>query len=69
MAFSPEIANRGREVQRAGSPAARRAVLCNRFLYVAERSMVLNLAGRTAEKTGFKLHNHEHFFWHFVFTA
>jgi hypothetical protein len=31
--------------------------------------MVLNRAGYTAKKTGFKLRNHEHFFWHFVFTA
>ena len=31
--------------------------------------MVLDLARRTAQKTGLKLHNHEHFFWHFVFTA
>ena len=31
--------------------------------------MVPNLAGRTAQKTCLKLHNHEHFFRHFVFTA
>ena len=31
--------------------------------------MVLDLAGRAAQKTWLKLQNHEHFFWHFVFAA
>ena len=52
--------------RRRGAPSA---VRCNRLLYVAERSMVLDLAGRSAQKAGLKLHNHEHFFWHFIFAG
>src|SRR5690349_18503036 len=41
----------------------------NYLLYVAERSVVLNRAGRTLQKTGLKLRNHEHVFGHVVFAA
>src|SRR6185503_11578787 len=38
----------------------------HRLSHAAERSMVLGGAGRTAEKTGFKLRNHERFLWRVV---
>ncbi len=66
--FTYEVTRHARRT-RPGSAAARRAVRCNRLLYVAERSMVLDLAGRSAQKAGLKLHNHEHFFWHFIFAG
>ena len=46
-----------------------RGASTKRWLYVGERSMVLNRAGRTAQIIGLELHNHERVFWHFVFAV